>query len=161
MDSRDKRQLEGFQITHILTVLEHSEVRDKNSNENHMYVGADDKSTEDLSKSFQRCNDFIQAGRQSGGNVLIHCRAGKSRSVTIATAYIMSTTGMKWEDALDVVIKCRPCAQPNKGFLKQLEEWQTNGNVVKIIDSDVKFCTDVMRNEGAVEGTDKCFFIKM
>lgn len=163
MDSRDKRQLERFQITHVLTVMEHSEVKDKNSTENHMYIEADDKSTEDLSKSFQRCNDFIQSGRQSGGNVLIHCRSGKSRSVTIATAYIMSTTSMKWKDALGVVVKCRPCAKPNKGFLKQLEEWSDCGKAVDKIDSDVRFCTDVIKNVESVEdeGIDKCFFVNI
>lgn len=161
MDSRDKRQLEGFQITHVLTVMEHSELKDKNSTENHMYIEADDKSTEDLSKNFQRCNDFIHAGRQSGGNVLIHCRSGKSRSVTIATAYIMSTTAMKWKDALDVVMKCRPCAKPNNGFLKQLEKWDGCGNIVEKIDKDVEFCMDILRKVECVEEVDKCFFVNI
>lgn len=163
MDSRDKRQLESLQITHILTVLEHKEVKDKNSNENHMFVEADDKSTEDLSKNFQKCNDFINSGRQSGGNVLIHCRCGKSRSVTIATAYIMSTTGLKWEDALDVVMKCRPCARPNDGFRKQLECWEKNRNVIlRKVDGDLEFCADVLKNTDCSEGNDdKCFFVDL
>uniref|UniRef100_T1GDE7 Tyrosine specific protein phosphatases domain-containing protein n=1 Tax=Megaselia scalaris TaxID=36166 RepID=T1GDE7_MEGSC len=135
MDSRDKRQLESLQITHILTVLEHKEVKDKNSNENHMFVEADDKSTEDLSKNFQKCNDFINSGRQSGGNVLIHCRCGKSRSVTIATAYIM----------------------------KQLECWEKNGNVIlRKVDGDLEFCADVLKNTDCSEGNDdKCFFVDL
>lgn len=50
--------------------------------------------------------------------------AGMSRSVTVAVAYIMSVTTLNWKDALKVVRAGRNVANPNLGFLKQLEEFE-------------------------------------
>lgn len=47
-----------------------------------------------------------------------------SRSVTVAVAYIMSVTNLNWKDGLKVVRAGRNVANPNLGFLKQLEEFE-------------------------------------
>ncbi|KAK8769414.1 hypothetical protein V5799_014121 [Amblyomma americanum] len=59
-----------------------------------------------------------------GGNVLIHCLAGVSRSVTIAVAYVMSVTSLNWREALKAVRGARSIANPNFGFQKQLSEYE-------------------------------------
>ena len=46
-----------------------------------------------------------------------------SRSVTIVVAYLMLKKGMSVSSALAYVKKCRPIAQPNYGFMRQLEEF--------------------------------------
>lgn len=50
--------------------------------------------------------------------------AGVSRSVTLVVAYIMTVTGRGWVESLAAVRAARPCAGPNLGFLRQLEEFE-------------------------------------
>ncbi len=44
------------------------------------------------------------------GNVLVHCRAGVSRSATVVVCYLMQHAGMSPGEALDTVRRSRPCA---------------------------------------------------
>lgn len=48
-----------------------------------------------------------------------------SRSVTVAVAYIMSVTSLNWKEALKVVRVGRAVANPNFGFQKQLQDFET------------------------------------
>lgn len=85
---------------------------------------AADKPDQNLSQYFTVCNDFIHAARLRDGNVLIHCVAGISRSVTITVAYIMSVTNLNWRDSLKVVRARRTVANPNLGFQTQLQDFE-------------------------------------
>lgn len=85
---------------------------------------AADTPDQNLSQYFTVCNDFIHAARLREGNVLIHCLAGMSRSVTVAVAYIMTATNLSWKDALKVVRAGRAVANPNVGFQNQLQEFE-------------------------------------
>lgn len=87
---------------------------------------AADTPEQNLSQYFAVCNDFIHAARLRDGNVLIHCLAGMSRSVTVTVAYIMTVTPMNWRDALKVVRSRRNIANPNSNFQGQLEDFESN-----------------------------------
>lgn len=52
--------------------------------------------------------------------------AGMSRSVTVAVAYIMSVTNLPWKEALKVVKAGRNVANPNMGFQRQLQEFESH-----------------------------------
>lgn len=52
--------------------------------------------------------------------------AGMSRSVTVAVAYIMSVTDLSWKEALKVVRAGRAVANPNTGFQKQLQDFESS-----------------------------------
>lgn len=52
--------------------------------------------------------------------------AGMSRSVTVAVAYIMSITNLSWKEALKVVRVGRAVANPNVGFQRQLEDFESS-----------------------------------
>ncbi|XP_069377403.1 dual specificity protein phosphatase 22-B isoform X2 [Paralichthys olivaceus] len=67
---------------------------------------------------------FIHESRLKGEGCLVHCVAGVSRSVTLVVAYIMTVTGRGWVESLAAVRAARPCAGPNLGFLRQLEEFE-------------------------------------
>ena len=54
-------------------------------------------------------------------NVLVHCTAGVSRSVSIVVAYLMNEKNMSYEKAIDYVRKRRPIANPNPSFVQQLK----------------------------------------
>ncbi|XP_058796395.1 dual specificity protein phosphatase 15-like isoform X3 [Phymastichus coffea] len=122
-DSKDAAQLERFEITHILAI--HDAARRLHSDKHYLCILAADSPDQNLSQYFPICNDFIHSARLRGGNVLIHCLAGMSRSVTLAVAYIMSTTDLSWKDALKVVRVGRAVANPNVGFQQQLEDFES------------------------------------
>lgn len=87
---------------------------------------AADTPDQNLSQYFSVCNDFIHAARLRDGNVLIHCLAGMSRSVTVAVAYIMTCSNLNWKEALKVVRAGRAVANPNLGFQTQLQDFEMN-----------------------------------
>lgn len=122
-DSKDSVQLNRYNITHIIAI--HDAARKLHHDKHYLCVMASDTPDQNLSQYFPICNDFIHAARLRGGNVLIHCLAGMSRSVTVAVAYIMSVTNLSWKEALKVVRVGRSVANPNLGFQKQLQEFET------------------------------------
>jgi protein-tyrosine phosphatase len=56
--------------------------------------------------------------------VLIHCRAGVSRSATVAMAYLISVQKMSYRGATRLVKEKRPCVNPNTTFLRDLLEYE-------------------------------------
>ena len=65
----------------------------------------------------------------AGGTVLVHCQMGSSRSASFVIAWLMTSEDMTFEQALDKVVKCRPCVRPNKGFEAELRKWGWLSNV--------------------------------
>eukprot|EP00750_Incisomonas_marina_P019476 INCI3432.1.p1 GENE.INCI3432.1~~INCI3432.1.p1 ORF type:complete len:285 (+),score=32.15 INCI3432.1:335-1189(+) len=63
-------------------------------------------------------------GGVRAGAVLVHCKGGISRSVTIVCAYLLwSGAAATVEEALSIVRAARPPANPKSGFLLQLHEF--------------------------------------
>lgn len=59
----------------------------------------------------------IDAAVKSGQKVLLHCSAGKSRSVSVMIAYLMIIKQMTFDGALALVQERRPIACPNEAFV--------------------------------------------
>jgi len=53
---------------------------------------------------------------------LFHCRAGISRSVSVALAFMLETTHESLHDTLTHIQQVRPIASPNVGFMSVLME---------------------------------------
>ncbi|XP_050430340.1 dual specificity protein phosphatase 22-B-like isoform X2 [Adelges cooleyi] len=124
-DSKDLTQLEKNQITHIISILDVP--REIYQNKIYLCIEAIDSPEQNLMQYFSSCNDFIHKARLNDQNVLIHCLAGMSRSVTIAIAYVMSVTSIKLKYTMRLIKMCRPIASPNKGFSKQLKYFECYG----------------------------------
>ncbi|XP_013880163.1 dual specificity protein phosphatase 22-B isoform X2 [Austrofundulus limnaeus] len=90
----------------------------------YLCISAADHSKQNLIQYFRESFVFIHESRLKGEGCLVHCVAGASRSVTLVVAYIMTVTGRGWVEALAAVRSARPCAGPNLGFLRQLEEFE-------------------------------------
>lgn len=89
-------------------------------------VNINDLPEEPIGATLDGAVEYIRnALRAPGNKVLIHCNAGRSRSVTIMAAYLLAET----QDfptalaAIDWIRVRRPEANPNEGFVAQLTGW--------------------------------------
>ena len=63
---------------------------------------------------------FIHQAVQSGESILVHCRAGISRSPTVVIDYLIRATAMTPRQALAHVKEQRDCVDPRPSFLRVL-----------------------------------------
>ncbi|KAL6491113.1 hypothetical protein MHYP_G00014580 [Metynnis hypsauchen] len=122
-DARDREQLARNNITHILSI--HDTAAPILQEMTYLCILAADLPTQNLTQHFKESIMFMHESRLKGEGCLVHCLAGVSRSVTLVVAYIMTVTGLGWQEALAAVRVVRPCAGPNAGFQKQLEEFES------------------------------------
>ncbi|CAL1592648.1 unnamed protein product [Knipowitschia caucasica] len=121
-DAQDKELLKARNITHILSI--HDSAIPILEDITYLCISASDHSKQNLTQYFKDSIVFIHESRLKGESCLVHCVAGVSRSVTLVVAYIMTVTARGWVDSLAAVRAARPCAGPNLGFLRQLEEFE-------------------------------------
>lgn len=83
-----------------------------------------DKPSADLRPHLEGACQYIANALRSGGNVLVHCQQGVSRSPAIVIAYLIHDLGISYEQAYALVKRCRPCINPNPGFVAGLRAWE-------------------------------------
>lgn len=91
----------------------------------------DDSPDQDILSIIDELHDYIDsalAETQESGAVMIHCGLGVSRSPCIAVSYLMKRRGLSFDAALAEVRKRRPSAQPNPGFVRQLQSLEASSN---------------------------------
>ena len=81
--------LHNVGITHIISVIPtfNPPFPDKFK---YLHISAYDDQTQDMLPFFKQSNDFIETVLKDGGKVLIHCMVGRSRSVTVFLAFLIS-----------------------------------------------------------------------
>lgn len=84
-----------------------------------------------IKRFFKECIIFIEEVIQQNGNILIHCKLGRSRSVTIVLSYLIKSHKLSLQASLNILQKCHPLASPNEGFLIQLQEFEKSLNKKK------------------------------
>ncbi|GMI06904.1 hypothetical protein TrVE_jg13045 [Triparma verrucosa] len=102
--------------------------RPGHSNFTYLHLDLLDEVSYDIRPSFPSSRSFISS---SPSNILIHCNAGMSRSVTVALDWLMSSKGMTLFQAFKTVKGCRPQASPNVGFMESLNDGSLNMEVYR------------------------------
>lgn len=69
---------------------------------------------------FEKAADVIYRARSHGANILVHCAAGISRSVTATISYFMLYEKMKYWDALSMIRENRRQASPHPLLVRSL-----------------------------------------
>ncbi|KFY53016.1 hypothetical protein V496_07987 [Pseudogymnoascus sp. VKM F-4515 (FW-2607)] len=126
---RRPQTLKEAGVTHIVSALRFDYKETKGwENYTHCNVQIDDVDDENLIEHFPRVVQFIKDALAEGGGVLIHCAMGKSRSVSLAIAYLLATRpSLTPFTALSLIRQTRPHADPNSGFMTQLDLWKRCG----------------------------------
>ncbi|TMS10022.1 Dual specificity protein phosphatase 22-B [Larimichthys crocea] len=97
-DARDREQLARNNITHILSI--HDSAAPILQEMTYLCISAADLPTQNLTQHFKQSIIFMHESRLKREGCLVHCLAGVSRSVTLVVAYIMTVTGLGWQDVL-------------------------------------------------------------
>jgi len=118
--AQDREMLQINGITHILVAARGLGQAFPND---FQYLCFDlvDKKEENIEQYFLKAYQFIEkAGAE--GSILVHCEKGKSRSTAIVIGYLMmKNKHIRLRDAYDLVRQYRNIAQPNVGFMLELE----------------------------------------
>jgi hypothetical protein len=109
-------------ITHVMSVMNGSICWNYPNIKYSIYHINDDSWT-DISKHFESAIGFIENAINNNGKVLVHCKEGVSRSVTMVMVYIIYKERISPSAALDMIKKIRSKVQPNKGFMRHLQEY--------------------------------------
>lgn len=108
-------------ITHILNVSDCIPNYYEDTSEiTYMRVPIADCGSVVLKNYFPAVFAFINNALDSGGRILVHCFAGKSRSASFVIAYLMKYQAMSFKHAFEHVQKHRTVVEPNLGFELQL-----------------------------------------
>lgn len=121
----DYARLDELGITHIVNLSRVNNVYPRDF----IYLKIDvaDEIDENIIQYFDPINDFIHSALINNGRVIVHCKAGKSRSSAVVTAYICAYYHYPLFEALDLVKRRRSIIRPNLGFMTQLI-WYTSGS---------------------------------
>ncbi|KAL4492589.1 hypothetical protein ABPG72_007702 [Tetrahymena utriculariae] len=110
------------QIQAVLTIANESNIRyPKDIVSEHKIIKAEDDNTENISKYFDECVEFLAKNLLEGKNVLVHCIAGVSRSPSFVIAFLIKQFNWSYQRAYDYVKERRPAVQPNANFVRQLK----------------------------------------
>ena len=87
-----------------------------------------DKSYQKLFPKIDIAYRFIK--QNPNGNVLIHCKFGRSRSSILVIYYLMKEYGWDYDKCYKYIKQRRPIIHPNSGFVAQIKEYY-NKNLKK------------------------------
>ena len=111
-------------IEYIITVI--SDIPKINEDLISLNINIIDVPDNNIKTHFSLTNTFIETAIHHNKNILIHCVCGVSRSVTVFAAYLIHKLKINPTDAITYIKSRRPIANPNKGFMIQLDEYYNN-----------------------------------
>lgn len=118
----DHQELVGVNISHILSVdsVDPSPLFPDDRAFVRKWIDVLDEETSDLLSYMDTSFRFIKEAVDGGRAALVHCQAGRSRSATIVTAYLMKRYKLGFTEAYHRLKSLKPDVQVNSGFEEQL-----------------------------------------
>lgn len=116
----DLARLRAFGISSILN-LAGEKYPQRHTSIDYVCLRMPDSPHIDIGAILTSALDFIESNISAGKSVLVHCVKGLSRAPTVACAYIMWKQSVDFHTALSMVKTSFPEADPNLGFVSQLE----------------------------------------
>lgn len=127
-DLNDAQNLEGLNRENITHIVNCTDIPNAFPNQKYyIRLGLKDDPTfgrEDLFEVLEPSYRYIKAviKRNPNAKILIHCRAGISRSASIAIYALMRLYGLDYKHSLEMVRAARPIVNPNPWYEKQLRD---------------------------------------
>ncbi|KAF5364646.1 hypothetical protein D9758_005571 [Tetrapyrgos nigripes] len=117
--------LNAYRITHIISVLPDVVAVHPDTHHIHrLQVRVEDLPFAELAARLPQTTAFIRNALQNPhANVLVHCAEGISRSSSVVAAFLIALYGWTPYQAVEYIKSKRNVAEPNFGFVKQLQEY--------------------------------------
>lgn len=131
----DLNMLRKYNITHIVNCAAHIPEVFKDDI-NYLSLEMADDYSQNLTEAIKKAHAFINDATEIGGNVFIHCQEGISRSASILISYLISSKGLSYEKALELLHGKRKVVKPNKHFAKQLKGYEAG--LKDVVDNNKK-----------------------
>jgi protein-tyrosine phosphatase len=126
-DATDKAIMTELGFTHVIDATsEHMSAQTSQElGLNYLHIPVWDMEGVNIAEHFPSVLSFIHAAKDRNGKILVHCRAGISRSATLVLAYLMHAGLVQnLKHALELVIDQRPYIMPNPSFRTQLLDYE-------------------------------------
>lgn len=119
----NKEELEKYKIKGIINVTKDIPCYYETTIK-YLRIPIDDSIQTEISKYFEDAHKFIDEHINKGESILVHCKAGISRSATIIISYLMKKQKIKYNESIEIVRKKRKKIDPNLGFCSQLLKFE-------------------------------------
>lgn len=116
----DKTLFDDFKITHVISLVPNGPLKKLFPHVEVIEHFFEDVGTVNIIEHANELYPIMDNIISLNGNVLIHCNAGKSRSVGVVIYYLIKKYNMRPSDAFNYVKKYRSEIALNSGFEKQL-----------------------------------------
>jgi atypical dual specificity phosphatase len=116
----DKTLFETFKITHVISLVPNGPLKRLYPHVNIIEHFFEDIETVNIIEHGEELYPMMNNIISLGGKILVHCNAGKSRSVGIVIYYLINKYNMKPSEAYEYVKKYKSEIALNSGFEKQL-----------------------------------------
>jgi protein-tyrosine phosphatase len=114
--------IEEMDITHVINCADASACRDSLPDEKYACLNAIDDIRANIFEWYpqfkQTMDKFLRD--PTCKNVYVHCQCGINRSAFLASAYIIKTFRVSFEQCVLNIVNERPCVMTNTSFQKQL-----------------------------------------
>jgi len=87
-----------------------------------------DHQSMDIKQHFVETVEYIKECKKKGEKVFVHCQKGISRSASIVLAYLVAGENLTLSESYTLTKQARKFIKPNKGFAKQLGEFEMELN---------------------------------
>jgi hypothetical protein len=77
-----------------------------------------------MTSFFDEAFEFIDEALRNNATIMVHCKAGISRSPTVTIAYLMRTLRIQLSQAFNAVRDKRPSICPNLDFMTELYQYE-------------------------------------
>lgn len=120
----DRSFLKSRKITHVLNCAEElpAEPYRYGAEVTIRHIPMEDDETPEVDEQILEAVNQIQIWQKQGHMVLVHCRAGISRSATVVLAWMMLFENTSFEDAWSKLVGVRNYIRPNDYFMKFLKK---------------------------------------
>ena len=141
IEDYQQHNLEKFSlIINISNIPIHSEIRQKLQKTKILDIKIPDVPESNIKSYFDYTSKNIHGCLSQSQKVLVYCKVGKSRSVSIIINYLMTYQDISYELAFVQMLTKKSSIGPNYGFIQQLKEhrYQSHSSLENVISRDLQ-----------------------